>query len=342
MEILIKEHLTEEEKQEVLALFNKVLFFSIGQDFNFTDSIGQNNQIKYLLAYEEKKLVCYSKIIETKLRRLPFIKFAQIKFGPVYIDNNSLLECLKKTYDYYLQHRFTSLTVQLGNFVGNDSEFIETYLQKDGYFFKTQYDRLNQSTLIIDLEQSIQEIESTFTTHLKRNLKKSTSKNIQVYELTDFSDLQKIEDVYTRMAKARNLKGFDHKFFQDKVTDIKEKGIGKIFYSLTSENKVLGTAFIFFEGKKCIYYLGFSDPEEKSLPALHSVFWEAIQWSKKNGFKLFVLGGYGHYATENDQVFYINNFKRNFTENYFFYPKRMIFEMSKLKSIVANFLLKGF
>jgi len=78
------------------------------------------------------------------------------------------------------------------------------------------------------------------------------------------------------------------------------------------------------------------------LPALHSVFWEAIQWSKKNGFKLFDLGGYGHYATENDQVFYINNFKRNFTENYFFYPKRMIFELSKLKSIVANFLLKGF
>lgn len=54
MEILIKEHLTEEEKQEVLELFNKVLFFSISQDFKFTDSIGPNNQIKYLLSYEEK------------------------------------------------------------------------------------------------------------------------------------------------------------------------------------------------------------------------------------------------------------------------------------------------
>jgi len=262
MNITIKELLSVEEEDEVLNLFKAVSFFSIIQDFRFLDSVGRSNKIKYLLAYKENKLVCYSKIIETKLRKIPFIKIASIKFGPVYSDKHFLLECLKKTYEYYAKQNFSSLSIQLGNFVGNDSEFVETYLQKDGYTFKTKFNRFNQSTLLIDLEKSLEEIESNFTTHLKRNLKKSISKNIKVFELTDFSDLEKIEEVYKKMAIARNLKSFDHQFFNDKVTIIKEKGIGKIFYSLTNENKILGSVFIFFEGNKCIYYLGFSDPDE--------------------------------------------------------------------------------
>jgi hypothetical protein len=74
----------------------------------------------------------------------------------------------------------------------------------------------------------------------------------------------------------------------------------------------------------------------------HSDFLEAILWAKKEGFKIFGFGGYGHYAKKNDQIFHINSFKRNFTVNYTFYPKRMIFTMRSIKSLFLKIVTKEF
>lgn len=328
--------LSVEEQEQISDLINKSSHFAYTQHFNFKDNLGRTNSLVYFLLYDEDLIVSYCKIIVSHLTKFPFIKTALINSALASTNKQTSIEAIKKIYTHYLKNKFARISIQTNLFIGNESEYIETYLQKDGFDFYHKHDRFNVSTLVIDLAKSKEEIMNEFSDDLKKNLKKSKNKNVIVKELTKSDDHTFLLEVFLKMAERRGLKEFTKSYFEKHINFALQNNNGKVFYSLTEENKVLGTIFIYNEGNSCVYHVGFSDPDEKKLPALHAVLFEAIMWAKDNSLKYFDLGGYGHYAKEGEQIFYINNFKLNFTKNFYFYQKRMYFDLNKAYCKVLN------
>jgi lipid II:glycine glycyltransferase (peptidoglycan interpeptide bridge formation enzyme) len=90
---------------------------------------------------------------------------------------------------------------------------------------------------------------------------------------------------------------------------------------------LVGGLIIIFQGTSARYFKGVSDPERRDMPIMHVGIFEAIKYCKMNGYLTFDLWGYNHFVDERDQVFYINRFKKGFSGNFTFYPKRMNFEL---------------
>jgi lipid II:glycine glycyltransferase (peptidoglycan interpeptide bridge formation enzyme) len=95
-----------------------------------------------------------------------------------------------------------------------------------------------------------------------------------------------------------------------------------------------------FQVNTVLYFKGSSDPNSRHLPVLHMAIWEGIKMAKRLGFDFFDLWGYNHFAKENDQVFFINRFKKGFGGEYIFYPKKIYFIYKPLRYKLLQLLKK--
>ena len=94
---------------------------------------------------------------------------------------------------------------------------------------------------------------------------------------------------------------------------------------------VVGGVIIIYQGKSARYFKSASDPERRDIPVMHLGLFDAIKFCKTEGFSTFDLWGYNHFVDDKEQIFYINKFKKGFSRNFTFYPKRMHFELRPFK-----------
>ena len=102
---------------------------------------------------------------------------------------------------------------------------------------------------------------------------------------------------------------------------IHENNKGFIEYIFEGENLV-GGLIIIYQGNSARYYKGATDPERRDISILHLGLYEAMKYSKANGCTMFDLWGYNHFADENDQVYFINQFKNGFSERFYLFSKK--------------------
>lgn len=323
MNFVFKNNLTVDEAKAIIDFYNSQGNVFVSQHPKFDILINSNINVRYFILESEGAILGYAKILIKEFSTFKFLRYAEVNGGPLASDKNTIIECVKSIADYCKSIGCMELRLKMANPVSFNTEYIEVYLQRDGYKFSSFYDRYNLSTLQIDLSNDIESIKNDFSSDLKKNLKKAIAKGIKIGEVTTDDEINSVIELYSKMANHRGLNDIDSEKLMEIVMFVKENNSGKIFASYKEDGKMIGGAIIIFEGNRANYYIGFSDPEEKKLPALHSILYEAIVFSKKSGFKYFDMGGYGHYATEKDQIYYINMFKKNFTENFIFYPKVM-------------------
>lgn len=316
------ENLEESLLKQFLEVYNSSNNISIHQNPGFP-----LNQLKRWFYLEVDNCVkSYCVVAESNLSKLPFVKTAKINFGPVSVDDDYSNHLLDFIISYYKKNKFSEL-------------IIDPLINKLDYFSQEDYEIMsNTGTLLIDLTKEIEEIESDFSTILKKNLKRGRKLDISIEKLLD-NQVVDFADLYMKMSQNR---GVNH-YSKDEIISILQFTISKnqgLVLGCFYESKLIGGVVCIFQGKRVEYFLGVSDFEYRKLPQSHLTLFQAIKRSKELGFKLFDMGGISFTNDENNQLYHISNFKRHFSKNEINFCLPIILKTNKLYSFMKRIYLK--
>jgi peptidoglycan pentaglycine glycine transferase (the first glycine) len=330
MEFSFKYELEPADRREFVDFYNKAAAGAIEQNADWIYTTGNAGSYCYFRAVENANTVCTAIIYERKSRG---VFYAEILFGPVFLEEDAAIESLKEIEGYYRKKGITVLTVQLGVPSSQRTEYIEHRLNKS---LKPLYrfDRNNWTSIGIDLAKTEEEIFKQFSKGHKSDIKKAEKANLIVTDEFTDDEFEQFVSVFLRMNAERGIKvdSSATRVYLEKVKCyFKESGAGKFLLVKDSEGVVAGGIAIVHQHETARYFKGAADPSKRQMPILHLAIREAIVKSKRNGFRLFDMWGYNHFVDEKDQVFFINRFKKGFGGEFIFYPKKMYFIFSPLR-----------
>ncbi len=278
----------------------------------------------YFVARDNGKIVCTAVIIERKAR---VFRFAIIQFGPLFREPGSLIASLISINSYYRNKGYVFLTVQLAIPTGNTADLIEYRLNK-ALKLRTCFNRDNWSSIVVNLNDTEEDIRRNFSKGHKADLKKSEKNQILISGISSEEELNGFCELYLKMNRERGLPVDDIQntaFLRTAYDFLKRTGQGDCLIVKDDAGHLLGGIMLLYQGKTVRYFKGASDPAYRHIPILHLAIWEGIKKTKARGYHYFDFWGYNHFVDENDQVFYINRFKKGFGGSYSFYPKKMYF-----------------
>ena len=278
-------------------------------------------------------------MIESHLTKAPFVKYAHIHGGFLYKDKSLVPAALLEILNHYKKDRFARLSVELPPdlYMG---EYLERSIRKVGVNINYDFETGVRATIALPLTASMEQIQASFSTHLKRNIAKAQKKNVHIKRVDTPEEFEDFIEINRKMESSRGIKQGSADYLKNIFQFIQKTGLGYFLASYDETGKMIGGIFMLREGKQVNYLIGASDPEYKNLPQMHIAFLEAIKIAKADGLEFFDFGGFGFNAKEGDQIYNINLFKLNFTDNIVFYPKNMIFKLNKFNYVIGDILLK--
>ena len=331
MEIIFKQSLSETDKELLQQFSLCVNDISVYQKIDYPVTINNQNSFStYCLMYDCDQIRAYAIIVESKLSKLPFIKIANIIQGPISNTIENEIYILTKIIDKYKKEKFAKIEVELRQFVSEKTEIIQYELFKKVNFKLDDFKNV-KSTIILNLENEIEEIYKSFSTSLKTSIKKARNSNINISLIESEQDIRDFADVYVEMCKSRGIQLISHTEIIDQCLFAMQNNNGFLLKAMI-DDKIIGGGVFVYNKEKTTYLFGASSPNHKKLPISHLVLFEAIKISQNLNIKVFDLGGYTFFANENDQAFGINKFKLNFSNRIVFYPRKLIIVNSKFKN----------
>ena len=349
MEFTYKSKLSHIDIEQIEVFYNDLDFATIEQHPAWHLDVDSKN-VKYFIAYEKTKIVCYSVLYEKVVGP---IRFANIRFGPLFHDREYLISSLIELRRHYKERLFLFVSVQLAIFTGADVDYIEAKFHQ-AVKFKNRFDRNNWFSIIVKLDQDADTIFKNFSSGHKGSVKKAIKANSVVRQAETRSDIKALVQVYYKMQLTRKINSESIEVIEDHFLNLfeflKNKRKGFVLLVIDDSGKIIGGTINIFQGKGVRYFKGAADPDRRDIPVMHIAFFEGIKIAKDMGFQYFDLWGYNHYVDKNDQIYNINIFKKGFGGEFVFYPKimhvqlvpfgRLIYEtMMNLKKI-ANRILR--
>ena len=162
--------------------------------------------------------------------------------------------------------------------------------------------KIKFSTVIVDLKRSEEEIYTNFGKHTKKSIKKAIKEKLFIEESKE------IKEFYKRYLKFYETKKLTPSSFEE----VKEENIALLFCKY--KKKIVGGLVLQLNYSKeyPAAFLNFSyENYWKSCPN-DILYWEAIKWSKRNGYKIFDMGGCSLKPRKNEVG--ITIFKRKYGE----------------------------
>jgi len=322
MNVVYKDQLSKSEVDAMKLLYNSVTDPSVYQHVLFPYFLKKGSTNNYAMLYsKEKKMLGYCIIIESYLRKLPFIKTSRIIQGPIAEAKETEVELLNSICSYYKNKKYVSVFIQLRHLVGNHSESILSEFYKSHHFDRDAVSQ-NQCTLLIDLRAPINNIYENFTSVLKKNIKSAINKQVQVSEIFTQNEIREFAAVYSKMCIHRNITLYSYEEIIGLCNFALKENNGFLLKS-SIKGKMMGGGIFINQGKKTVYMIGATDPEFKKIPLSHLVLYEAIKISQQKEQETFDMGGVSYSAQKGEQADAINQFKLNFSSNYVFYAKKI-------------------
>lgn len=350
MEFYIKDKLDQTEHKNILNFLSSLSYYCIEQhpDWAFEDRSSLDKF--FYCTSDDQEVQCFANILISK--NGPF-KVAYIDFGPAFEDYEVLTKSIQFLHDYFSKSGFIHFSIQLGTYISEKTELLEYTINKNfkvKYYFKPGN---LWSSLSVDLTRTEAEIFKSFSSAHKANIKASYKKGLRITIQKDNYDINSFIELYMKMYEFRKLV-YDKSILVYSVTSIfaimakYDKGF---CVSIFDKDILVGAFIVVFQGNVSRYFKSASDPERRDLSILHLGIFEAIKYCKEKGYLTFDLWGYNHFVDAKDQIFSINIFKKGFTDNFTFFPKRMNFELKPLvykvficlkfiRNGIKNFLVK--
>lgn len=333
--VLIKESdYTQDLIDNIDLLKNKSITNHFEQDLSWWND---SDTIAFLFVTRNgKEIVCVSVAQMRKSRVFPGKKVVNIARGPRALNCHylkiHLLDIITLTKNYALQ-----ITINPYAY-GEVAKEIEQELTKIG--FKKKKKLMTDSyeyTVLVDIQNSIEHITRNFRDSLRRQIAKAeTNDLISIKYAGNCKDYLNFINDYNNMAIGMGLKTINDFVTRKIYEDYIKKNKSIVILALYKKKIVAG--IMLMDGvDKLVYECGFSlrDKQYRKLPLSHMLHFEAIKWAKKNGYKLYDMGGY--WADKGNKNL-INRFKTGFSKNIInVVPQYTIYRKSCLGQML-NFL----
>ncbi|GAB4280985.1 MAG: hypothetical protein Kow0068_05420 [Marinilabiliales bacterium] len=325
--------LDEEIKSKINEFLQVNQYGSIEQnpDWFIINNIGK--QVVFFYVIENDRLVGFCNILESRF-------LAKIHLGPICINKEVLIKSIYEIRKYYKNKGKAQLEVQLGILTSQETDYIEYELYKILPFVQ-RYDVSNWSSMIISLNQSIDEIFNNFKQNHKSSINKAIKNNIYTKKLNNINEIKKLSEIYDKMYEVRKIKrSFNNtqEVFIRLSLLFKEQNNGIILGVFNQQGQMLGGVIYGISNGEMYYKYGATDPDYRKLPILHLAIYDGIKIGIKEGISVFNFGGYNHFVKGDSQIAGINFFKNSFNGEFVFYPKKMYFKLNKLKCFLYNIL----
>ncbi len=290
--------------------------------FWIKEIIQPHNHYGIFVAKSGNRIVGLSLVEEFKYERK-----VSIQFGPLFLNEEVLTQLLCTIKEYYRKKYYFVLHVQLALPVNSYTEYLEILLYKQ---FKVVF-KQNESwgSLIINLNSTYETIFKNFSKAHKSTVKKAVKDGFIVRDAASIDDVNSFSEAFNLMKGKRGLKNdleYDRKLNIRIYKNISSKKSGYFLVIENSENKLVGGAIFLKQNSILRYYKGVADPNFRQNGILHLAINEGIKRGISENLSTFDLWGYNHYATENEQPYKINVFKKGFGGNFLFYPKPFYIE----------------
>lgn len=328
-----KYKLNATETEEIKKFCNSVDYCSAEQLIGWTPMFFKS-RICFFYLYDESGIKSFCKINER-------LGSANIILGPVCCEREIMVLSLNEIINYYKKKRYYYLGIQMYYKSGFDTDYIEYLLNRE-HDIKYIFDPENTQTSIeIDLENSIDEIWESFSAGHKRCVKKAVKLGVTVDEIRNENELKSFVDVCSRMCDSRHL--IDKSFPSDNITEIYNflvrNNRGIILGVKDKDGILLGGIILIYQGISVRILKGGSDPDRRDVPITHILVFDAIKRCKDANFKYLDMWGYNHLVDEKHQIFKINIFKRGFGGYYTFFAKKMNINLIPKGYYIYMFLL---
>jgi hypothetical protein len=335
-----KKELSADEFAEVEKFYLSLSFCTIEQHPRWHVALAASEDVTYFLA-KDKTLKAFAIITE---RTYAFFKIAKISFGPLFNDNDTLAQSIIAIKNHYQSIGFYYLSIQLAMPTGSSADYIEYKVNKE---IKVDYvfDRENWSSLTVDLSVPVDDTFRGFSKGHKSAIKKAINDGTVTRKLTSDEEIDQFAGVFVKMQASRNLAGSGvddtRSLFKNMHRFLTEQRLGFLLGVYDNAGVIAGGIIVIYQGDTARYYKGASDPDRRELSVLHLAIFEALKISAEAGRKVFDLWGYNHMVGEEDQVFFINRFKKGFSDNFLFYPKVMHISLKRNGHRLYKKLLKN-
>lgn len=299
----------------------------IYQHSKYIENNSENSFLFVLKINQSIKSYCF--VNEYSLTKLKFIKYCKIRFGSIGdIEYASILD--HEIVKYYASKKTTSIF-----YIPFENDIIETINKTK---FPIILAKRETGSLIINLQQDIENVEKNYSTNLKRNLKKSKKLDLVIKELNTGDEFIKLNEIYNKLFEHRKIKISNSNFTLDTIKLVIQQNLGFVL-GCFENNELIGGSVLLENNNRIEYFIGASNPDFRHLPILHAVFHHAIKHSKKLNYKYFDLGGIV-FTKENEQLSNITNFKFQFSKDVIIYKKDFELILSKKRKWIYNLYLK--
>ena len=168
-------------------------------------------------------------------------------------------------------------------------------------------------TVVVELDNSIDNLKEGLASHLKRQLKKAEKENINIRRAKKQDDISQFINAYNNFSAQRDLQQISSDLspllFDNIFKDEKRGGV----WFAERNNKILAGAAVVVSGKRAVFEWGYSclDKKTQNLPASHCLHWSIINWAKEQGLTYYDLGGYN---ADQGEEYGLNRFKLGFSK----------------------------
>ena len=233
------------------------------------------------------------------------LNWLEIPRGPLFENEKSLSDILIKIREFGKKEKSVFIRI---------SSFEELRITKDELRM-SKYDNQPQTSLIIDLDHSEEEILKQMKPKGRYNIKVAEKHGVTVKESQD------INDFYALLQKTSGRDGFSAhpKNYYQKML----KSMPKNAQLLLAEHQgkvIAGGIFVYLD-RWGIYYYGASDYEHRNLMAPYLVQWEAIKEAKKRGCKRYDFLGIAPENAKKHPWKGVTEFKKKFGGRIKNYPQ---------------------
>jgi len=176
----------------------------------------------------------------------------------------------------------------------------------------------NRDVVYIDLTKGEEEIWNGFRKGTKSSTQKGLKSGVKVSHSKSPIHIQRMYEIYTHtMERNKAKEDYFHskRFFELLIETLGDKV--EMFVAEYDGRTVSASLFLTY-GDVCHYFLSGTDEDYFRVCPNDVILYEAIRWAKKNGFRIFHLGG-GYQP--NDGLFHFKSgFSKTFAE-FFVYKK---------------------
>lgn len=233
--------------------------------------------------YKVKKLVGIALLIKVKAKRGTYL---ECPGGPVlnWQDKVLVKSALKEIKQLAKQQKASFVRLR-------PTILTSVFNPKDFKLIKSPMHLHAQTTWVLDLTQSEEEILGNMRKNTRYAIKQANKLDVKVEISKKLTDIDKLYRLQLETVKRKKFVPFSKLFLRKLFETFKDTNQIQLFKA-SYQGQILAIAMIHYYGQEAVYHYSGSSSLHRNIPASYAIQWQAIKLAKSLDFRRYNFWGY--------------------------------------------------